>query len=189
MFEQDTLTLTLHLYETHPHTHTWIRNKQYSNTFYFVLFFLCLAYKVFCFMLSCCEFSFVCIVHILCAVNCGTTLEVLFLTKPRENKTGNSSSIKVISTETFNVNFPSKQINQIWIILFFSIFFICLVGRMSAKGLGDRGWILGLAIPKTQKMILIPPCLTFSILRYVSRVKWSNQGKGVAPSPTPRCSS
>ena len=26
-------------------------------------------------------------------------------------------------------------------------------------------------------------------LRYVSRVKWSNPGKGVAPSPTPRCSS
>ena len=26
-------------------------------------------------------------------------------------------------------------------------------------------------------------------IRYVSRVKWRNQGKGVAPSPTPRCSS
>ena len=26
-------------------------------------------------------------------------------------------------------------------------------------------------------------------IRYVSRVKWSNPGKGVAPSPTPRCSS
>ena len=36
---------------------------------------------------------------------------------------------------------------------------------------------------------LIPPCLTLSIIRYVSRVKWSNPGKGVAPSPTPRCSS
>ena len=36
---------------------------------------------------------------------------------------------------------------------------------------------------------LIPPCLTLSIIRYISRVKWNNQGKGVAPSPTPRCSS
>ena len=31
----------------------------------------------------------------------------------------------------------------------------------------------------------MPPCLTLSIIRYVSRVKWSNPGKGVAPSPTP----
>ena len=27
----------------------------------------------------------------------------------------------------------------------------------------------------------MPPCLTLSIIRYVSRVKWSNPGKGVAP--------
>ena len=31
--------------------------------------------------------------------------------------------------------------------------------------------------------------LTLSIIRYGSRVKWSNPGKGVAPFPTPRCSS
>ena len=36
---------------------------------------------------------------------------------------------------------------------------------------------------------MIPPCLTLSNIRYVSRVKWSNSGKGVAPSPTPLCSS
>ena len=35
----------------------------------------------------------------------------------------------------------------------------------------------------------MPPCLTLSIIRYVSRVKWSNPGKEVAPSPTPWCSS
>ena len=35
----------------------------------------------------------------------------------------------------------------------------------------------------------MPPCLTLSIIRYESRVKWSNPGKGVAPSPTPWCSS
>ena len=33
------------------------------------------------------------------------------------------------------------------------------------------------------------PCLTLSNIRYVSRVKWSNPGKGVAPSPTPLCCS
>ena len=34
----------------------------------------------------------------------------------------------------------------------------------------------------------MPPCLTLSIIRYGSRVKWSNPGKGVAPSPTSWCS-
>ena len=42
---------------------------------------------------------------------------------------------------------------------------------------------------RLQKWHLIPPCLTLSYIRYVSRVKWSNPGKGVAPFPTPRCSS
>ena len=51
----------------------------------------------------------------------------------------------------------------------------------------DRGSITCRVIPKTQKWYLIPPCLTLSIIRYVSRVKWSNPRKGVAPSPTPRC--
>ena len=35
----------------------------------------------------------------------------------------------------------------------------------------------------------MPPCLTLSIIRYGSRVKWRNPGKGVAPSPIPWCSS
>ena len=35
----------------------------------------------------------------------------------------------------------------------------------------------------------MPPCLTLSDIRYVSTVKWSNPGKGVAPSSLPRCSS
>ena len=42
---------------------------------------------------------------------------------------------------------------------------------------------------RLKKWYLIPPCLTLSIIRYVSRVKWSNPGKGVASFPTPRCSS
>ena len=36
---------------------------------------------------------------------------------------------------------------------------------------------------------LMPPCLTLSIIRYGSRIKWNNPGTGVAPSPTPWCSS
>ena len=53
----------------------------------------------------------------------------------------------------------------------------------------SSGSILGRVIPKTQKWYLIPSCLTLSIIRYVSRVKWSNPGKGVALSITVRCSS
>ncbi len=56
-------------------------------------------------------------------------------------------------------------------------------------GPGDLGSISGRVIPKTQKWYLMPPCLTLSIIRYVSRVKSSNPGEGVAPSPIPRCSS
>ena len=39
------------------------------------------------------------------------------------------------------------------------------------------------------KWYLIAPCLTLNNIRYVSRVKWRNPGKGVAPSPTSRCRS
>ena len=39
------------------------------------------------------------------------------------------------------------------------------------------------------KWYLMLPCLTLSNIRYVSRVKLSNPRKGVAPSPTPQCSS
>ena len=66
---------------------------------------------------------------------------------------------------------------------------ISLVCRVFANGAGYLGSIPGRVIPKTQKWYLIPPCLTPSNIRYVSRVKWNNQRKGVAPSPTPWCSS
>ena len=42
---------------------------------------------------------------------------------------------------------------------------------------------------RLKKWYLIPPCLTLSIIKYGSRVKWRNPGKGVVLSPTPRCSS
>ena len=42
---------------------------------------------------------------------------------------------------------------------------------------------------KLKKWYLIPPCLSLSIIRYGSRVKWSNSSKGVAPFSTPRSGS
>ena len=74
------------------------------------------------------------------------------------------------------------------LILFYNRFF-CPAVRVFANGPGDLGSIPGRVIPKTLKWNLIPPCLTLSIIRYGSRVKWSNPGNGVAPSPTPWCSS
>ena len=59
--------------------------------------------------------------------------------------------------------------------------------RVFANGPGDLGSIPAQVIPKTQKWYLMLPCLTLSIIRYGSRVKWSNLEKGVAPSPTPWC--
>ena len=61
--------------------------------------------------------------------------------------------------------------------------------RMFVHALGDLDSISGRIISKTQKWYLMPPCLTLSITRYGSRVKWSNPGKGVIPCPTPWCSS
>ena len=60
---------------------------------------------------------------------------------------------------------------------------------ITANGWGDMGSILGRVIPKILKMVLDTSCLTLSNIRYVSRVKWSNPGKEVAPSHTSRCRS
>ena len=66
--------------------------------------------------------------------------------------------------------------------------YICLVlgglglmSRVFANGPGDWGSII--------KWYLMPPCLALSIIRYISRVKWSNPRNGVVPSPTPWCNS
>ena len=61
-----------------------------------------------------------------------------------------------------------------------SVFVNGLVGRIS---------ISGRVIPRLKTWYLIPPYFTSNIIRYVSTVKRSNPGKGVAPSSTPWCSS
>ena len=42
---------------------------------------------------------------------------------------------------------------------------------------------------RLKKWYLMPPCLTLSIIRYGSRVKWNDPRKGVAPFYTLWCSS
>ena len=73
------------------------------------------------------------------------------------------------------------------IFILYIYIYIGLISRVFTYGRGNRGSILGRVIPKTQKWYLMPPCLTLSIIKYVSRVKWSNPGIVVMPSPTPRC--
>ena len=65
--------------------------------------------------------------------------------------------------------------------------YISLIVRVFANGPRDLGSIPGRVIPKTQKMLL--DAILLNTQDYKVRVKWSNPGKGVSPSPTPWCSS
>ena len=56
-----------------------------------------------------------------------------------------------------------------------------------AYGPGDRGSIPGRVIPKIQKIVLGAALL--GAQHYKVRIRCSNPGKGVAPSPTLWCSS
>ena len=64
-----------------------------------------------------------------------------------------------------------------------------LVGRVFVNGPGDMGSIPGRIIPKTLKMVLDTFFLNTQPYKVLPRVKWSNPGKEVAPSPTPLCCS
>ena len=57
---------------------------------------------------------------------------------------------------------------------------------MFANDPGDLGSILGRVIPKTLKMVLDTSLFNTQQYKVLSKVKWSNPGKGVAPSPTSR---
>ena len=61
--------------------------------------------------------------------------------------------------------------------------------RVFAYGPGDQGSTPGRVIPKTQKMVLDATLLNTQHYKVRIKVKWSNPGKGVVPSPTPWCSS
>ena len=103
--------------------------------------------------------------------------------------------INIIIIELFDATIDIVVMNFFWqhyqpynIMLLVPLFLvICpnrpigLVEGVFANGPGDRGTILIRVIRTTQKWYLIPSCLTLSIIRYVSRVKWSNPGKGLAP--------
>ena len=67
------------------------------------------------------------------------------------------------------------------------IFFNGLVGTVLARATRVQSQVE--SYQRLKKWYMMPPCLTLGIIRYGSRVKWSNPGKGVTPCPTPRCNS
>ena len=94
------------------------------------------------------------------------------------------------------VNFSSQIVGLLSIIFFHIYVCVCacvcgraisLMNTVFANSPEDQGSILGRVIPKTQKMLRL--FFTLSTIRWRSRVKWSNPGNGVAPSPIPRCGS
>ena len=79
------------------------------------------------------------------------------------------------------------ELNHKNLLLWFAKHYTTQEGRAFNNGPGDQSSIPGRVIPKTIKNGTT--CSTISIIRYVSRVKWSNQRKWVAPSSKHRCSS
>ena len=63
---------------------------------------------------------------------------------------------------------------------------IDIMVRVLTNGMGDQGSIPGQVILKTQKMVLDATLLNAQYYEVQIKVKWSNPGKGVEPTPTPR---
>ena len=71
----------------------------------------------------------------------------------------------------------------------YEIFFIGLGVRVFANGPGDLGSIPCRVIPKTQKMVLDASMLNTQHYKVRIKGKVEQSREGVAPSPTPWCSS
>ena len=87
------------------------------------------------------------------------------------------------------ITLANTKIQVINICIYWPNWAIGLMSRVFANGLGDRVQSQVESYQRLKKWYLMPPCVTPSIIRYRSRVKWSNPGKGVVPSPTLRCDS
>ena len=90
--------------------------------------------------------------------------------------------ISIIFFTLLHYKLPSALSKTIMIIIVIFIIIMWLV-----RDTGDQSQVE--SYQRLIKWYLISPCLRLSIIRCVSRVKWSNPGKGVGPSPTPWCSS
>ena len=97
---------------------------------------------------------------------------------------------------TLSKSICSKVNKRGWLELEFA-FFKVAVQHLNHYDMGTLCWIESTPMAqetgvrsqvesykRLKKWYLIPPCLTYSIIRYISRVKWSNLGKGVPPFST-----
>ena len=84
-----------------------------------------------------------------------------------------------------------KKSREIWLTCDLSVLSVSVFQWVECSPMVPEIWFQCLVVSyrRLLKWYLIPPCLTLSNIRYVSKVKWSNPGKGVAPSSTPRCCS
>ena len=62
-------------------------------------------------------------------------------------------------------------------IYMYNLQYIRIIVKVFASGLEDQGSIPGQIILKTQKLYLMAPYLSFSNIRYVSRVSGALKGK------------
>ena len=81
------------------------------------------------------------------------------------------------------------MIELLYIYIYIYILDIGIMVRVFTNSLGDLGLIPGRVIPMTK--IIVLDAILFNIQHYKVRIKSkvNNAGNGVAPSPTPWCSS
>ena len=94
-----------------------------------------------------------------------------------------------ISTGLFKEATVYILIRKIWLPLT-QVFMALYFAWLECSPMARETWVQSQveSYQRLKKWYLMAPCLTLSIIRYGSRVKWSNPGKGVEPSPTPWCS-
>ena len=98
----------------------------------------------------------------------------------------NSNSYAFLILSDSKVNFLGEGDDAAFrpFIVFYLYFINLVIDLMSRVFSNGPGYPVN-SYQGLKKWFLMPPCLTFSIIRYGSRVKWSNPANEVAPSPTP----
>ena len=91
-----------------------------------------------------------------------------------------------VTSSQDGVTYPRKLYLRV---IYIYIYIIGQVGRVFANGPGDLGSIPSRVIPKTLNMVLDTSLLNTQQYKVHIKGKEEQSGKGVAPSPTPQCSS
>ena len=85
-----------------------------------------------------------------------------------------------------------RCLEMIWIQLFSFQLWGIKYNFLSYWYVSDIGMMVQSQIKSYQRLkkrYLVIPCFTLSIMRYESKIKWNNPGKGETPSPTLWCCS